>query len=281
MSLNDSAGAVLPFFLPGSAGWLFALYFSPSHNRATKRAVLYFPPFAEEMNKARRMAALQARRFADLGIGTLLIDPFGTADSEGDFADARWEIWRDDLQRAAQWLHEQGAERLIFWGLRLGGSLAVELATMMGQPERLILWHPVIRGETFMTQFLRLRLAADMASKGQRLTTRDLRADLSAGNALEIAGYALAPALVSAVDALNLEDAGSTKMPVVDWVEIVADTERPLSSPGQRVLDCWRTAGVQATSHTVVGEQFWCTPEITVAPALLDVTANLLTESSI
>lgn len=275
---TDSSVHTLPFFLPGSTGRLFALYFPPSQNRALSRAVLYFAPFAEEMNKTRRMASLQARALANLGFATLLIDPFGTADSEGNFADARWEIWRDDLQRAAQWLYQQGATRLTFWGLRLGALMAVELAVALGQIERLILWQPVMRGDVFMTQFLRLHLAADMAGGAGRLTTRDLRASLNAGSMLEIAGYMLTPEMVAAMDGSSLHDADVAKMPRIDWIELVADSEQPISALGQQLLDRWRTAGVKAVSHTVAGEPFWSTPEITVVPALLDVTTRLFAE---
>ena len=49
------------------------------------------------MNKSRRMAALQARAFAEMGFGVLQIDLFGCGDSSGDFSDARWDIWKQDL----------------------------------------------------------------------------------------------------------------------------------------------------------------------------------------
>lgn len=226
------------------------------------------------------MASLQACRFAELGFGTLLIDPFGTADSQGEFADARWDIWRDDFQRAVQWLFEHGAERLIFWGLRLGALLAVELAATLGQAEHLILWQPVMRGEVFMTQFLRLRLAADMAGRDARLTTQDLRARLSTGSSLEIAGYTLAPRMVSAVDSLDLLRISPAKLPMINWIEITADSERPISAASLRILDRWQAAGVRATSHKAVGEPFWHTPEITVVPTLLSLTARLLDTGS-
>lgn len=224
------------------------------------------------------MVALQARNWATLGIATLLVDPYGTADSEGDFADARWEIWCDDLRRAAQWLFGQGAQRLSFWGLRLGALLAVEVVVALEQIEHLILWQPVLRGEVFMTQFLRLYLAADLAGGAGRLTTRDLRASLNAGNVLEIAGYRLAPQMLTTIDGLSLQSADVTNIPRIDWIEIVANAEQPIAVASQHVLDRWRESGVQAMSHTVAGDPFWCTPEITVSPALLDITTGLFAE---
>jgi hypothetical protein len=58
-----------PLFLDGSAGRLFAPYqAAAAHPRGS---VIYVPPFAEEMNRSRRMAALQARAFAAMGFGVL------------------------------------------------------------------------------------------------------------------------------------------------------------------------------------------------------------------
>jgi exosortase A-associated hydrolase 2 len=276
---NKRAVGAHPFYLSSSAGKLFALYFPPIGVRTPKRAVLYFPPFAEETNKARRMAVLQARRLANLGHATLLIDLFGTGDSEGDFAETRWEIWREDLVKAANWLSQQGAERLVFWGLRLGAFFAVELATTARwQVERLLLWQPVTRGEMFMTQFLRLRIAADIVSKQDRLTTQQLRDGLNRGLPLEVAGYTLAPEMFGAVDGLDMQSTMCGKLPSVDWMEIATDAVRPVSAAGQRVLDTWRADGVSATSHVVAGEPFWYTPEITIVPALLEITSSLLAD---
>jgi hypothetical protein len=61
-----------PFFLQGSKGPLFCVYFPPV---ATDRGnILFIPPFADEMNRSRSMVAMQARAFAAKGFGTLLID---------------------------------------------------------------------------------------------------------------------------------------------------------------------------------------------------------------
>ena len=56
-----------PFFLPGQSGKLFALHMKPSVSASPPHGVLFFPPFAEEMNKSRRMVSLQARRMVASG----------------------------------------------------------------------------------------------------------------------------------------------------------------------------------------------------------------------
>ena len=108
------------FFLASPAragGQRFCLLTTPAEPRAT---VVYVHPFAEEMNKSRRMVALQARAFAAAGIAVLQIDLFGCGDSCGDFASARWDQWLRDLTVAADWLAERGNGPMQLWGLRLG-----------------------------------------------------------------------------------------------------------------------------------------------------------------
>ena len=75
------------FFLPGSAGQLFCVYRGPADAmQPPETGVLYVPPFADEMNKARRQAAVQSHALALQGYGVLSVDLFGTGDSEGEFA---------------------------------------------------------------------------------------------------------------------------------------------------------------------------------------------------
>ena len=117
------------FFLKGTRGSLFSVY-HPAHGYDRRRlSLVYVPPFAEEMNRARRMAALQARRLSELGIDVLLLDPFGTGDSEGDFGDARWDIWCDDVRTAMNWLAVRTNAPVGLWGLRLGALLAADVAS--------------------------------------------------------------------------------------------------------------------------------------------------------
>src|SRR3546814_18352731 len=123
------------------------------------------------MNRSRRMAALQARALAALGIDVLLLDLFGTGDSAGDFRDARWEIWREDAMAAVAWLGARCGGRVGLWGLRLGTLLAAEVAAEMQAP-RLLLWQPVLSGERHLTQFLRLRVAAGLGKRSARSAAR-------------------------------------------------------------------------------------------------------------
>lgn len=262
------------FYLAGARGDRYCLYHAPQG--ACRGTLVYVHPFAEEMNKSRRMAALQARALAKQGYGVLQIDLHGCGDSDGDFADARWEHWKDDIATASAWLAQRLGKPVGLWGLRLGALLALDYARSAREPvAQLVLWQPVLQGATAMTQFLRLRVASGMlddtaeASEG----TKALRAALQAGEVLEIAGYLLAPELLAAIDAA---DAVKLAPPCpVQWIELVAAAERPIAPAALRVAAEWERQGAAPVLHKVVAPYFWATQEIAESPELVAATCAL------
>lgn len=268
--MNGVAGAPAdPFFLKADGGQRFCLYHPPAG--PTRGALLYVHPFAEEMNRARRMAALQARAFAAAGHAVLQIDLAGCGDSSGDFGDARWELWQADLALAAAWLQQRVDAPLRLWGLRLGGALALDYARSATHPiAGMLLWQPVLKGSTYLTQFLRLRLAGALLAEGDAGGgTAALRAALQAGETLEIAGYNLDPRLARSLDTLDPLEAFRPACPV-DWIEAVTQAGAAPAPGAARAADAWRAAGVDLRLHPVHCAPFWTTTEITENAAWLD-----------
>lgn len=257
-----------PFFLDGEQGALFCNYLFPK-NRTPKGGILYLHPFAEEMHKSRRMAALQARAFAADGYAVLQLDLTGCGDSAGDFADASWGQWLRDSQRACDWLAAKIPGAIRLWGLRSGGSLAVELASTRTDIASLLLWQPVIHGEPFLNQFLRIKTASGMLSQGQsQNSVKTLRAELNAGKAQEVGGYTLSSTMASELAAVQLSEF-KPACPVI-WREVGFENSDLLAPASQRVALQWRGAGVKVQTQTVTGEAFWLTQEITECPALIE-----------
>ena len=264
------------FFLPAEPGQRFCVY-HPSTLDGARCGIVYVHPFGEEMNKARRMAALQSRRLAAAGYAVLQIDLFGCGDSSGDFADARWEIWKRDLQIALGWLKSRTNRPSGLWGLRLGATLAADVARDPGLDiESLLLWQPVVNGKQFLTQFLRLRLAAEMlAGDAATSDVRGLRETLAGGMPLEIAGYEIDPRLAADIDALSLADLVPS-VARVHCMEVAATKELKLSPASERALDAWRAKGLDVRATAVSGEPFWSTIELTECEALLTATERSL-----
>lgn len=264
-----------PFFLPAARGERFCI-FHPAAG-TPRGAVLYLHPFAEEMNKSRRMAALQSRMLAAHGLAVLQIDLFGCGDSSGEFGEASWEIWLQDVALGARWLRQHAHEAVTYWGLRLGALLAFDAARQRGPaPDTFVLWQPVLNGEALLTQFLRLRLASEMLTEGRSTSgVQQLRASLAAGAVVEIAGYDLTQRLAAAMDGLKLADMEPADK-VVHWFEVVPEAGRTLPPAAQRVVDEWTRSGVQFDVQCVAGQPFWSSVEITECPALIAATAKAL-----
>lgn len=265
------------FFLPARAGARFCIHHPPAErSRETGQVVLFVPAFAEEMNKSRHVVAQTARRLAAQGIGVLLIDLYGCGDSTGDLEDATWEIWREDIALATRWLQDHGYGRLIIWGMRLGGLLAAECG--VDSPavfERCVLWQPVLNGDAFLTQFLRLRVANAMLSGSPSgASVGQLRACLADGEAVDVAGYRLTSALAASFVPRRLEHLRPACP--VDWFEVVADEGRVPSPVISRLIGDWRAGGTEVVLRVVEGESFWGTAnaaELVQCSALAEATA--------
>lgn len=276
MTLRHSASEA--FFLPGQSGQLFAIYYPPVESLANPLSVLLVPPFAEEMNKSRRMFAVLAAQLAASGIGVLSIDLFGSGDSAGDFCEARWDVWLDNIERGIAFLRQRNGPRIAALGLRAGALLALDVQRRQRDCfSAMVLWQPTLNGATLMAQFLRLKVAADrLENHPQATTTTMLRTALEQGQILEIAGYTLHPALFESISACNVESADNALTIPVHWFELSAQQTALASAATLRSVEAWRGVGVNISLQVLQGPSFWDTQEITLVPALIDHTVSLL-----
>ena len=262
------------FFLSAETGRRFCLLHTVESSIPLQGAVVYVHPFAEEMNKARRMAALQSRALAAAGYAVLQIDLHGCGDSSGDFGDASWQDWVGDALLACDWLGRRIEAALWLWGLRTGCLVAAEAARQNAAIGGLLFWQPVLSGKRHLRQFLRLKSAGGTRSGGGAGATDRLRADLARGIPVEIAGYTLSPGLASGLESAELV------LPVravrVEWLEVAGTENGGLSPVAAECLGKWRGQGHAARGSIVRGPSFWQTAEITENPELLAATLAAL-----
>lgn len=263
-----------PVFQPApEGGQRLYLHHTPLPGQVQKGAVLYVHPWAEEMNKSRRMAALASRALAADGWAVLQVDLLGCGDSSGDFGDATWEAWLDDVTSAAHWLQVRYPGAPVWlWGLRAGALLASAAASRVGGPLNLLFWQPALQGKALLQQFLRLKAAAQLADGSGKGILEAARAELSAGRPVEVAGYLVAPALAQGLDAATLAPPVDTPAGRLVWLEVSNQAEPSLAPATQAALQRWQSAGWLATAQVVTGPPFWQTTETEDAPALVAAT---------
>jgi exosortase A-associated hydrolase 2 len=132
-----------------------------------------------------------------------------------------------------------------------------------------------------LTQFLRLRIAADMIGGGEkRESVKSLQERLVAGELVEVAGYELAPDLAVTLKQKNFASLRSPIDTAVHWLEIALIRSNQLSLASQKVIETWCANGVSVSTIMVIGEAFWATQEIAVVPKLVDETTHWLMQGS-
>ncbi|HET9977949.1 MAG TPA: hydrolase 2, exosortase A system-associated [Burkholderiaceae bacterium] len=266
------------FFMPASArgtGHRLCLYHAPQ-GPVCHAALVYVHPFAEEMNKSRRMAALQSRVFARAGFAVLQIDLLGCGDSSGDFEDATWQDWIDDVGSAVSWIRERHPVPLALWGLRAGCLLAAAAAQRVTVPCDLLLWQPAPSGKALLRQFLRLQVAGErLDGDGDGATdVQTLRERIAAGAGVEIAGYRPSAALAAGLDDAVLVPPRTGSR--IAWLEVSARAQAELLPASGALVQRWEQAGYPVAAQVVQGPPFWQTVEIEEAPALLDATLSAM-----
>lgn len=261
-------------FLPAPGGQRLVIHHQPSTAQC-RGAVLYLHPLADEMNKARRMAALQCRALAAQGFAALQVDLLGCGDSSGDFADATWAAWLDDSVRAAGWLQALHSAPLWLWGLRAGCLLATAASHRLADVAGLMLWQPPASGQSVLQQFLRMRAAQGLQDGQNKGAMAQLRAELGAGRHVDVGGYAVSPGLAEGLGNATLEPAPHCRR--LAWFETTTRDPLALLPASATTTAAWQARGADVHAEAVTGPPFWQTTEIEDAPALIEASLACFT----
>lgn len=277
--LSERTGAI------PNHGQRFCVLHTAAKNQMEKGLVVYVHPLAEEMNKARRMAAVQARDLAQAGFTVLQIDLLGCGDSSGDFGDATWQDWVNDVVQACHWLKNrhtkvgQGNASLWLWGLRAGCLVAVDAAKKLDEPCNFLFWNPPAAGKQLLQQFLRLKVAGEMLGGQSKGVMESMRQQLADGSPVEIAGYLLSPSLAAGLEQAILSPPDCKASACrLEWFEISTRDDACLNPISEKMIAQWQQSGFEVASHLARGPAFWQTTEIELAPELLAATVVALSD---
>lgn len=270
---------IKPEYIAGASESLLLVSYVP--HAAVRGTVLLSPPFAEEMNRSRKQIAVQARALANAGYRVAIVDLFGTGDSGGDFESATLECWALDLAAAAEHLGRDVP--LTLWGVRMGALIAAFARQQHYlAADRWLLCSPVLRGTLFMTQFLRLKILSAMIAGNDKsaVNLADIKARLSDGETVEIAGYPLSAGLYGSLDGLALCDLISVDDTAsMGWFEMAAESGAALPVAVQNGIKSLQGDRV-VSSTTVAGPKYWETAETSTSPELTAAVVDWLCEDS-
>ena len=263
-----------PSFEPFPNGHRLRCVSAPAHNVA-RGTVFLAPPFAEEMNKTRRMCARLARLLAADGWRVVRLDLYGCGDSAGELRDATWARWVDDLQIELRLSVEQTGAPVWIWCVRSGALFASDLLELVPSAH-LLLWQPVLSGSTHLNQFLRLHSAARLLGRAKAPSVKGTPAQqLAAGNTIEVGGYELPAAIAQGMAGANWKvDSGRGGRIV--WLEIGADVATGPSPATVRAVEESRARGHEVQFEMLSGAPFWNSTEIVENEGLLMRSQQLM-----
>lgn len=193
------------FFIGPPAQQLYAcLHLAPA--ASLEFAALLLGTWGRELHRSHRMLRALADRLAMRGVPTLRFDWQGSGDSAGADTDANLTTWRSDARRAHEaLLRRTGAQRVVWVGVRLGATVALQAAP--GATRDLVLLDPVLDGPALLADWQHAH-DADRASAfppGNRASARVL-ATPSGPLHGEVMGFGISPTFAAELQALRPAD---------------------------------------------------------------------------
>jgi exosortase A-associated hydrolase 2 len=241
-------------FIPSAQGNLFITQFGTLN---TNTAILCIPSIVEELNLSRAVVAKQAQTFAKQGLPCIVLDYFGTGDSDGEFEQSSCELWLENILTAGEWLKQQGIEKIILWGVRFGALMMFSYQKELHDKLPIIkqmMWKPVTSGKQFAGQFLRIKQVSSMLNNAEEKV--NWRQYILDGNDTEVAGYLMTKNWLTSVERMVIDKNFSPLSPLY-WFELGALKPTPIMT---RLSSIWKKTSYQI--HCVEMPAFWQVPEI-------------------
>jgi pimeloyl-ACP methyl ester carboxylesterase len=173
--MSARAEAELPFFFGPEQG-LFGLFHASA--KPARKAVLLCPPWGQDQIRCHRLYRQLAQALATEGVAALRFDYYGTGDSAGGSVDMDWLRCLADTATAANELRARaGVDRVLAFGARLGGSIALASAEQ-ARFDGIVAWDPVLDGRAYVAHLDAMQSA--LYRDGQRFMVPRDAADAAA-----------------------------------------------------------------------------------------------------
>jgi uncharacterized protein len=123
-----------------------------------------------------------------------------------------------------------------------------------------------------LQQHLRLHAAKEMLDGQAAGGTQRLRERLAAGEALDIAGYTLNPALATGLEQATLQPSAHGR---TLWLEVSTRDDAGLLPASAALVERWKASGHDVAQRVVKGPPFWNATEIEEVPELVAATSDM------
>lgn len=187
----------VPYFFGEGPRRLYACHHLPAVVAAPAKAILICHATGHEYERTHRTLRQLALQLARSGHHVLRFDYRGTGDSAGKYAHSGPAEWRQDVTTAIEECERiSGHRQICVIGLRLGATLAAQVAAVRQDVESLVLYAPVADGKSLLGEWEHAQ--AEYEHKHGR-TTRHGMSD-------EVLGFALSDTFRAELTALALPE---------------------------------------------------------------------------
>lgn len=219
-------------------------------------------PMGHEYLESHRAFRQLAGRLSGTGFPVLRFDYYGCGDSAG--ASSEWTLarWTKDIGVAVDEIRRRtGARKILLVGLRLGASLALQLAARRTEIESVVLWDPVVNGSEYLEALRRLHR--------ERAGSNSVRQGV---NGTEILGFVLPDTLLRELEGLDLLNVAPGSLLRALTIATRNDESEAVGALGERL----QIRGVRSDYRCIPTPRFWRddTDRILVPADVIDLISD-------
>jgi pimeloyl-ACP methyl ester carboxylesterase len=223
---------------------------------APRGAVVICSPILGEFMRNYRREVLLARRLARRGFAALRFHYRFSGNSDGEDEGLTFESMHEDALECIERVRGEAPDGpLILAGTRWGALVAASAAS--AHPEAgLVLWEPLLDTSGFFKAAFRSRLVRNVREGVERPPTgKELEDRLRAGEAVEVPGHRVQPALYRSSAGRTLErELGTTARAILAVQVGPTGSVRPDLA---RAVERWRAEGLEVETAAIRGEESW------------------------
>lgn len=191
---------MIPVHFGSNERKLFGLYTPAQSSASGERAIVLCNPWGQEYLRAHRSMRQLSTMLTGEGYHAFRFDYYGTGDSFGESVEGDLRGWEADIESAIEELRDTtGFERVVLLGLRLGGTLAANVAVKHPElVESLVLWDPIVTGSEFLNELL------EKPSRLEMERGRVLPRQRDDGSGWEVRGFPLTEQLAGDIELIDM-----------------------------------------------------------------------------
>jgi pimeloyl-ACP methyl ester carboxylesterase len=193
------------FFKNRKNNKLFGILHRPKQQADPNLGIVFCHPVSWEKQYSYRAYSQFSRYLGNAGYTSVRFDAYGFGDSDGDLVEATIQSQIEDTLDAIEWFRKStGCTRYILVGVRLGAAIAALVAREASNVEGLAMVSPVVNGESYWKEWLRITRLGRMTLGQTMFKTKDLIAQLEREGAIEIDGELVSQKLVGELRNIDL-----------------------------------------------------------------------------